>query len=253
MASRTSSAGERSAAILPVVMGLLLLWGCSEPKFVSVDSVPPGATVWQGEEILGVTPLAIPRPETDTISYTLRHSGFDDAPITLSHDQPELDSIVIELKRPGNLVSLQCDSRPSGASVFLDGEFMGRTPLLLEGLKPGTVEVAFRMKNRQQASQTLELSTDTKANRIDVEMKSLTEQYYLQQIQEHPDNMHHYVDLAHHYTLENQFEKTMRMFEKGMSLLVQNPAAPDASRLWTEIDRVITEQYDYGDSVAVNA
>ena len=104
-----------------------------------VRSSPPGAQVAVNGEPRGATPLAL--SEVAYGSYTLRvsRSGYEPQvhELSISADQP-VGTLALELMPEGAgsasptqaAGSVFVESRPPGAQVFLDGNLIGRTPIL---------------------------------------------------------------------------------------------------------------------------
>jgi hypothetical protein len=208
----------------------------------------PDAAVWQDDELLGQTPLDLP-VVAEKRELVLRQPGYRDADLTV----PAGCSVeVAATLEPMGGHTLACTSTPVGASVFLDGERLGETPLVLRDLERDTVEVTFRLKNHEQVSQVVQFG-DQPEQKLAVVLPSLTEKYYIQRIRNEPNSIHPYCDLAHYYVLAHDFGKAMTTFGQGVDLLARNPHTEDAARLWSEIDRVTTKQYDYGSSEQVIA
>jgi hypothetical protein len=233
---------------LPLLAIALILAGCGreEPR-VTVASTP-AAAVWQGDELLGRTPLELPVAAEDR-ELTLRLPGYRDADLTVPSGSADEAEATLE---PIGGHTLTCTSTPTGASVFLDGERLGETPLVLRDLERDVVDVTFRLKNHEQVSQTVRFG-DQPQQELAVVLPSLTEKYYIQRIRNEPDSIHPYCDLAHYYVLAHEFGKAMTTFGQGVDLLARAPNTEDAARLWSEIDRVTTKQYDYGNSEQVAA
>ena len=61
-----------------------------------------------------------------------------------------------------------------------------------------------------------------------------------------------YADLAHHYVTEKRFDDAAAVFARGIRVVLTVPGI-DASRLWSEVQRVTTVQYQYGSEVGVKA
>jgi tetratricopeptide (TPR) repeat protein len=177
--------------------------------------------------------------------------NWEDATLELPPGEiPPDRTVTVKLQRPGTL-QLLVESRPAGADVFIDGEFRGKTPMELSGIEPRQTEILFQMKDREQVTKTVDLQNAKGHLRIRAELPSLTAEYYEQKIREEPRLIHHYADLAHHYMLEGRLKDAMNTFQKGVEVVFQNPGIPDASRLWSEIQRVTDKQYDYGDADTV--
>ena len=230
---------------------VLLLGGCQEES-VRVESVPAGASVWLGDEVLGVTPLALPSSGTQAMSLRLSLPGCTDKTVDLDPAKPPPDRVVrVTLDQPGTLGVAHCESDPSGADVYVDGEFRGRTPLDLRQLEPRSHEVVFMLANRKSVTQSFDASAGGGPATLRALLPSLTEEYYRQQIEKERTNLHHYCDLAHHYMLEHRFADAANVFGEAVTVMVKTPGLGHAERLWSEIDRVTEKQYDYGSEAQV--
>jgi len=232
--------------LLLAAVGLLAgLGGCRESA-VCVESEPAGAAVWVGEEILGPTPLELPPLNGGKVALRLSLPGCTDKVVEYDPAQPPAEGVLrVALEQPGTR-GVRCESEPSGADVYVDGEFRGRTPLELRHLDQRAYEVAFMMASRKTVTQTLDASGTGLPPKVRAVLPSLTEEYYRQQIEREPQNLHHYCDLAHHYVLEGRYDDAMGVFGEAVAMMIKTPGVGDAERLWSEMDRVIEEQYDYG-------
>jgi len=225
---------------------LVLAVGCDRPQ-VTVTSQPPAA-VWEDQELLGSTPLSLSGVVRDR-TLTLRQPGYQDAIVNVPAGRHGEVPVTLE---PLGGYALTCTSQPSGASVYLDGERMGETPLTVRDLDRDVVEVTFQLKNHEQVTQAVHFD-ERPTQDLAVVLPSLTEKYYLQQLRQDPDVIHPYCDLAHHYVLQHEYAKAVELFGQGVDLLVRKPGTEDSGRLWSEIDRVTTKQYDFGDVQQVAA
>lgn len=245
----------RQACCLGLALVLAaVLAGCQREKPLRVESVPPGASVWLGDDILGVTPLSLPALGSATASLRVSLPGCVDATIEVNPASLPADRILrVTLEAAGALGTAHCESDPPGADVFLDGEFRGRTPLVLRHLEPRAYEVTFMLANRKSVTQALEIAAGAQTKTLKVELPSLTEEYYRQQIEKAPTNTHHYADLAHHLIIEHRFADAAIVFGDAITMMIKTPGVGDTERLWSEVERVIEKQYDYGSAEEVTA
>lgn len=230
---------NRLALLLPALI-LVLLAACAIPPQATVES-QPAAAVWDDEELLGQTPLALPAADRDR-KLVLRRPGYRDTSLEVPAGHRGVLTATLE---PLGGYVLVCTSQPGGASVFLDGELAGQTPITLHDLDRETVEVTFQLQNHEQVSRSVSFAENPRQE-VAVVLANLTEQYYLQQLSRAPEEVHPYCDLAHHYVLQNEFQKAVEVFSRGVDLLANKPGTGNAGRLWAEIDNVTAKQYNYG-------
>lgn len=125
-----------------------------------VETQPPGATVRaQGRaDPLGTTPLSVSVP-VDTYQLTIELPGH--APVqreirVVESAQPTAMSI--ELTRSaGSAAILSVQGSPVGASVLIDGEEVGTTPLTVPDLQPRRVELEVRAEGHESYSEVVTL------------------------------------------------------------------------------------------------
>jgi tetratricopeptide (TPR) repeat protein len=216
----------------------LMLASCGAPRETTVESEPSGATVWVNGEVRGKTPLAL-MPELEAeIRVTL--PGFDAWETTISGKWPAV--LKAELLAPAEL-ELVCKSRPSGAEVLLDGEYRGRTPLTIGDLRPGTYTLLVRADDRKPVTRSVEL---TESTTLDLLLYNQNVAIYHERIESDPPNLTNRADLAHEFVLEKRFDEAMTVIEGGLLRILEKKSVTEADRFWSEIDRILTMQFDYG-------
>lgn len=101
---------------------------------LTLDSVPPGATVLVDGEAVAETPATVEilQGERQLMLQKPAYAGWDQTLEVVAGQAQDLGSI--ELQPANGLLALS--SRPGGANVTVDGEFRGQTPLEVE-LTPG--------------------------------------------------------------------------------------------------------------------
>jgi hypothetical protein len=102
---------------------------------LKVDSVPQGATVLLDGEPVGQTPCTLSAVLEGKRELLVHKSGFDAYRESLQvAPRTEITRNIALAESPA---SLDLDSEPSGADVFLDGKLVGKTPLKLGGILAG--------------------------------------------------------------------------------------------------------------------
>lgn len=257
MTERPYAMGRYRHGLLPLFV-LLLLHGavsCKREHTLMLESQPSPAAVWQGDDIIGTTPCRIVPPGEGELSLLLSAPGCKDSVLTIPAGMITPDGhLLVKLAQAEKLGgSLRCQSTPSGAELFLDGEFQGRTPLIINGLELRSIELLFRMQDREAVTKQVDLSSGDASQTVHVKLPSLTQAFYRNKIKEEPFSPHHYADLGHHLILEHDFAEAAAVFKEGLLLVLDGKADDGAHRLWSEVDRVIVKQYDYGDADALKA
>ncbi len=153
-----AGAGERQA----FAVSLTPAWGV-----VSLNTSPPGATVLVDGAEAGITPAALEIM-----------SGEHDIEVRLAGYNAWRSKVLVEPNQPQQLPDLtlaQADGRleiasnPSEASVSVDGEFRGRTPLSLR-LSPGrTHRLTLTKPGYETATSELSVAADS-GRRLQIEM-----------------------------------------------------------------------------------
>ena len=110
-----------------------------EWQWVVFKLTPPDAVVTlDGERLVTEDGTAKRFVVLGEHKYVITRPDYQDAGGTVSVDDPDEKKIVeVSLKPFEAAGSLNVDSSPGGASVILDGEIVGDTPLFLKRVKPG--------------------------------------------------------------------------------------------------------------------
>ena len=148
-------------AALCIALLSVLLSSCGKTSHISIASKPSGAALWDEDELLGHTPLRLALPQEGSRKLTIRYPGCKEIILTLERPEKAGDqNIVVELMPlDEKTYELFCSSKPEGAELFLDNEFRGRTPLELTGLTAGHYELVLRLKEREEVSRSLYMSS----------------------------------------------------------------------------------------------
>lgn len=246
---RTTLYASVCLALLPA-----LLCSCGKQAHISISSEPPGAGLWDEDELLGHTPLRLALPLEGSRQLAMRYPGCKE--LTLTLERPESageQSIMVELQAlDDRSYTLFCSSKPEGAELFLNNEYRGRTPLELAGLSAGQYEVVLRLKEREEVSRSLYLSSRSpERSNLHMELPSQLVGYYRKQLAANENNLHHYADLGHQLILEGELAEASNIFRLGLEKALSGQGKGEAHRLWSEVDRVISKQYNYGDQSVV--
>lgn len=124
----------------------------SSPGRLTIRSTPAGAAVRVDGRLRGRTPLVIRDLPLRVVRVTLQRDGYqpDDRRVALSAARPAVtvESTLTPVKpaTPAETTgTLVVESRPTGATVYVDGQALGVTPLSLPELAPGTRRIRLQL------------------------------------------------------------------------------------------------------------
>jgi len=119
---------------------------------LQVSSVPSGASVYLNGDFRGVTPqddsLDIVNLAPGSYTITVKKSGYQDyaTPVTIQAGKNvQMNAALQPASQVPPLASVQIISSPGGADVYVNGAYVGITPLSFEKVQAGTYTVEIRM------------------------------------------------------------------------------------------------------------
>lgn len=121
---------------------------------------PTGAQLTLNDRDEYKTPVRLRELSPGTYSWRLDADGYEPASGEFTFETGVNLLIVQELQSSRGRFSVA--SRPEGASVFLDGELVGTTPLELEGIAPATHQVLLELKGHAAVIRTVDTSDGSK-------------------------------------------------------------------------------------------
>ncbi len=198
---------------------------------------------------MGHTPLSLTLPANGSRTLIMRQPGCQEVKLILEPPLNNQDQqILVELSALGEKTyRMACSSSPEGAEFYLNNEYKGRTPVEIGGLTAGQHEFMLRHKDREEVRKTLFLSGQSPERTVvHIKLPSQLVAFYQNQIAGEPGNLHHYADLGHQLILEGELPEAINTFRKGLQMSLSGKGAGDDHRLWSEVERVISKQYDYG-------
>lgn len=104
---------------------------------ISVNSNPQGARVYIDNIYKGDTPLNIRDIATGRHTVKIALTGYQDWIGEVTVLSSRVERISVELKLQEEYGSISINSNPQGADVFLDGDYVGLTPINLQNIPAG--------------------------------------------------------------------------------------------------------------------
>ncbi|GAB2189555.1 PEGA domain-containing protein [Sessilibacter sp. MAH1] len=129
---------------------------------VSVNSLPEGAEIYADGELLGKTPASVELLQGDR-DIVLKLSGYKDKtyPLTVkAQEDQKVGTLVLE-KIDGQI---QLTSSPQGASVTIDGFYVGQTPITAPVTPKNGMRVRFFKDGYQSVSKSVSVKSGDKIN-----------------------------------------------------------------------------------------
>lgn len=126
----------------------------------SVTTVPSGADVYVDNRFSGGSPAVIPGLLPGSHTIRIQKAGYDEYISSFIVNAGQTTPLALTLKQQAATVgSIEVQSTPPGAAVYLDGTFMGQTTagnyLDLTSIRPGYHTVVLRQTDYQEFSQKI--------------------------------------------------------------------------------------------------
>lgn len=150
--------------------------------------------------------------------------------------------LVVDLDQANAAVAIEVSSTPAEAEVRLDGEIRGRTPLLLDGLRPGMHTVAVSLAGRSPVEQEIDLRPGPGPRRLHIDLPDGLVDYYQSMVRQEPGNLDHHTELAHQLVLQHRYDEAIAAFLAGVGQIRLSPET-NADRFWQETQSTLSGQY----------
>lgn len=182
---------------------------------LTVESVPAGASVFLDGEFRGLTPCDIAPLGPGQHSLRLEKAGFETWVQRIEFREGlRLPPARLE---PAPVGAIDLRSRPSGAEVFLDGQFRGVTPLVLGGVPAGPHALRVEKTNHGPKAMTVLVRAGETAS-VSCELEDRMLEYLKNAVVEFPDEPYRYMELGHYYFLSGEPELAAETYGRGLAL-----------------------------------
>ncbi|WP_169302025.1 PEGA domain-containing protein [Thermococcus gammatolerans] len=126
---------------------------------LTIKSDPPGASIYINETYKGKTPLTVDLM-MGTYSIKLSKEGYQDYTLKVTLSPGESKTLSPSLTPAYGFLSVT--SEPAGADVYIDGNYVGTTPLTNYKLSPGEHEVKIKKDGYKEYTKTVTITAGEK-------------------------------------------------------------------------------------------
>lgn len=164
-AGRSSSL---AVPLYPVITVTETETGTAGTGSISISTTPAGATVYLDEEQKGKSPVTLSGVPDGAHTVRLVLSGYQDDAAAVTVITGQVARVTVTMKKsdenPGK-GRISVTSEPAGATVFLNLQESGTTPLSLTEITPGTYEVMVSADGYESWQQTISV-TDSRTTTV---------------------------------------------------------------------------------------
>lgn len=240
-----------------LVAGVLALACLTSPALAAelqVTSEPPGGAVFLDDRYLGATPLTVDVAAEGQHLLRIEKRGFLHwrGTVELAPDAAQVAATLA--REPSGQVTVQTE--PEGAEVLVDGQAAGRSPVSVADLKLGAHQVQVTKPGYSPVEQAVVLSVEEPHATVQVTLSGLIEEYLTAHVEAHPEDVMALTDLAHELALRQDFDACLDAMAKafdGVSVYGEELDQDAIRRVYQEVERLHSKQFEYGPDEAVAA
>jgi len=221
---------------------------------VQVTSEPVGASVFIDDEFRGATPLQNLEVAAGEHVLRIQKAGYEVHRARLSVRGGQAQPIHVVL-RPAARGILLVNSHPDGASVHLDGEYRGNTPLRLEDLEPRTYSVRVSKANFADWHGDVAVASN-ETTTVEAALGHREVAYYEAELKKDPDNVSYHTEVAHLYLLERKPDQCIAHLTDAIEITIAGRDSTRGGAYATRLLQLIAKMYfndhfTYGDASVV--
>ena len=216
------------SGVCAVVFGALAIAGGEGmgSQAVTVDSEPPGASVFVDAGFRGATPLEIAGLSAGRHSIRIEKGGFKTLFSALEVPGRGEEDFRLE---PLDIGGLDVRSEPAGAEVYLDGRFRGVAPLVVEDVRAGAHVVRAEKTGHDPATASALVSAGERAV-VHLELEDRVLRYLEYAANGAPDDMLAHMELGHYYMVIGEPEKAASAYFRATQLSRRPETNPNYRR-----------------------
>lgn len=199
---------------------------------LEVLSSPPGCGVHLDGRYVGIAPVSVEGVSPGEHFVEVRRDGYRARTVRVEVDGSAALQPVRVALAPLKLGRIQLSSDPPGATVALDGEDRGNTPMVLEGVHPGVHRVVLRRARYEPWVKDVEVRGGGTA-RLSARMEDSFLKFLTGAVASEPRTMTHRAELFHYMMTRKNWKEAGERFYEALSLMAREGVA-DAAKggLW---------------------
>jgi PEGA domain len=243
----TTSAERRSARLIYGVLIALLIctaavtaaWAGWLHRSRSIDlpalhitTSPPGCGVSLDGSYLGVAPRTVEQVSPGEHFLRASRDGYQARTVRVQLDASSAPRKVHLQLVPLETCRLEVRSTPPGATVVLDGENRGNTPMVIQGLHPGEHRLVLRRARYEPWYRTLQLAAG-KPDRIEARLEDSFLKFLNGAVAAEPRNMLHRAERFHYMMTRQDWKGAAESFFDALALTATDGVRdPGKGGLW---------------------
>ena len=204
--------GRFFIAVSAVLALSFAAWPADAGK-LAISTDPPEAMIFVDGEYRGLSPVTIDAGR-EPLAIRATKKGRHDCSKVFQPDGTDQELRLSLAQDAG--CSLSISSRPSGASVFIDGRHSGQTPLTLENLQADEHDVRLELRDYLPSSQTVRLAAG-KPEQLDVQLVPAAEEMLRGKIARDPANLALHCALAQAFLARNAVNEGVDALLDGLA------------------------------------
>ncbi|MCZ7647564.1 MAG: PEGA domain-containing protein [Planctomycetota bacterium] len=192
---------------------------------LTVDSDPPGASLFVNGRLIGATPIALSDLKPGSYVLRLERVGFkeDVRHVEIGDQDAVVSASLAKLPTGGLNVAIE----PEGSEVLLDGDMIGNTPLVLTSVPAGPHELVVRKTNFETYTQRITIKPNEVAEFEGFELRDLILAMLKRQCLAEPQRISHRMDLGHYLFVNDHLDDAADAYGEALELSATPPTFPE--------------------------
>ncbi len=174
--SKGAKIGVQAAAGLGVFVLVLFWWRMGGPinggtgpnpktpqpvtSSIRIDTKPTGATIFVDGQKKGKAPVSLENMTQKSILVRVELDGYENLEQTVSLQPGNNPPETLTLKPPPPVPSsIRIDTKPTGATIFVDGQKKGKAPVSLDNMTQKSILVKAELDGYETLEQTFEIKS----------------------------------------------------------------------------------------------